>query len=161
MNSAFRFLVSVGKAALAFAAGYFALMLVARKLLFAPNTPTDGQIMAAIGAVFLPAGLGAWWVFLQLRPHFSRREVRAVAITFVVFAPVSLAIANLFYAIPGSIAAPLLSKSRYGFLVALLVGIAVMTALLASIACAIALWITRRTEKAESHDLPKPGPCES
>lgn len=159
LNGAFRFLVSVGKAALMFAAGYFALILIA--LLFAPNTPTDGQIIAAIGAVFLPAGLGAWWVFWQLQPHFPRREARAVAITFVVFAPASLAIANLFYVIPGSIAAPLLSKSKYGFLVALLAGIAVMTALLASVACAIALWITRRIEKAESHDLPKPGPCES
>lgn len=157
MKSAFRFLVSVGKAALVFAAGYFALMLLARKLLFAPNTPTDGQIVAAIGAVFLPAGLGAWWLFLLLRTHFSRREARAVAITFVLFAPVSLAIANLLYAIPGSIAAPLLSKSRYGFLVALLVGIAVITALLASVACGLAMWITRRTERAEQHDLLKPG----
>jgi len=140
------------------AAAIFALILITVRLLPTSGAPTGGQTIAAMFAVLLPFGLATRLVFRQLQPHFSRREARAVAIAFIVFAPVSFAIANLLYAIPGSIAGPILSKSRLGFLSALLVGIAIMTALLSSLGCALALWITRRTERAEQHDLLRPGP---
>jgi len=161
MRGAFRLFMVVGEAALMAGAGIFALILITVRLLPpTPSAPTGVQTIAAMFAVFLPSGLATWWVFRQLQPHFPRREARAVAIAFVVFAPVSFAIANLLYAIPGSIAGPLLSKSRLGFLSALLVGIAIMTALLASLGCALALWITRRIERAEQHNLPKPSSSE-
>ena len=156
MRDTFRMLIVVGEAALMVAVGCCTLIPILVRSPSLSNPPTSLQTIATILAVAVPTGLATWWVFRKLQPYFSRREARAVAIAFAVFTPVALAIALLLYAIPGSIAAPLLSKSRFGFLAALLVGIALMTALLSFSACALALWIMRRTERAESHDLPKP-----
>ncbi|MGH9709093.1 MAG: hypothetical protein ACRD37_00915 [Candidatus Acidiferrales bacterium] len=141
------------------AVGIVALILTTIGHLPTPSAPTNGQMTAAMLAVFVPTGLATWWVFRKLQAHFCRREARSVAIAFAVFAPVSLAAAFLLYAIPASIAGLLLSGSGLVFLCALFGGIAVMTAFLTFLACVFALWITRRIERAEQHDSPKPGPC--
>jgi hypothetical protein len=64
-------------------------------------THGEEEILAATVA-FLPPGIAAWWMFRKLQAYYTRREARAVAITFAVLAPVSFGIAFLLSEIRGA-----------------------------------------------------------
>jgi len=155
MRDPLRLLIVVGEAAFFVVAGCSALVLIAATLLRASSVASGGQTVAGAAAVFLPTGLATWWISRKLQEHFSRREARAVAIAFVVFAPASLSIALFVPPLLGS-AADLLFGSHFLFFAALLAVIVVMTVVWTFLACALVLWITRRIERAEQHNLPTP-----
>lgn len=158
-REAFRLFIIVGKIALVTAVGIVALTLMTIGHLPTPSAPTHGQTTAAMLAVFVPPPRISNLVGIRKLPaHFCRREARSVAIAFAVFTPISLAAAYSLYAIPASIAVPLLSESRFAVLCALFGGIAAMTAFLTFLACVFAFWVTRRIESAEQHDSPQPAP---
>ncbi|HKF52794.1 MAG TPA: hypothetical protein VKB26_10820 [Candidatus Acidoferrales bacterium] len=117
----------------------------------------SAAINGALTLAVLVAVLGSTTRYLFRRfqvAHFNRREACGVAIAFVVCFPIALSIALALYGIPAAVAGVLMPASRVGFLILLFVETAIIGAFLTVLGCAFALWIIRRTQKAESHDQP-------
>lgn len=143
MRDKFWLFIVVGKATLMTTAGCFAPLLALKIAL------THGeQGVLTIVAVVLATGIATWWIFRRLQTHYTGREARAVATTFAILAPVSLAVAIPLSLIPGGYA-ELLLGSPFGP-VGAFAGIVLMTTVLAFLACLLTLWMTRRVVKLES-----------
>jgi len=142
----------VGVAALTVIVFCFGASLISVSLLKL-NSSISGVATLLVLAVTL--GSTGWYIFRRFQvAHFSQREARGVAIAFVVSLPISLSIALALYGMPAAVADVLLPTSRAGFLILLFIMTAIIVALLTVLGCALALWIIRRTERAESHDKP-------
>jgi hypothetical protein len=142
----------VGGAALIVVAAGFGASSVLVLALHA-SSAINGALTLAVLVVVL--GSTTKYVFRRLQvAQFNRREARGVAIAFVVCFPIALSIALALYGIPAAVADALLPTSRVGFLILLFVVTALIVAFLTVLGCVLALWIIRRTEKAESHDQP-------
>jgi hypothetical protein len=156
MRGPLRLFIVVAEAALILTTAWFALVLVAMavglKPDLAPLTPTHGDILVGVTFV-LTIVAAAWWLFRRLHSHWTKREARAVAVAFGIFAPISFIVAIFLSPITGGYT-EMLTGRRFVGLVGAFVGIAVITALLSFIACALVLWITRRIVTLEQHDLP-------
>jgi hypothetical protein len=70
--------------------GQAVLMVMAPQVAFACRLTQDSNEGTLRNVVFLGLiGLATWWMFRKLQPHYSRREAKALAATFVVFSPIS------------------------------------------------------------------------
>jgi|SRR5271169_4910 len=155
MRDKFWLFIVVGKAALITTLGWLGLVLgglvsgVLRSKIV--MTPGDQQMLKAtivLLLVFLPAGIAAWWTFRKLQAHYTRREARAVATAFGVFAPVSLLIGIVLCVVPRAYAELLLGSSFAP--VGAFVGVVAMTTILNFMVCLFTLSMTRRIVKLES-----------
>jgi hypothetical protein len=154
MRETFRFVTIVGRAAVLLTLGLFVTSLIA-----APHLPPSkinglsGALMA-IPVFGIPLGLAAWWMFRKLQSCYSRREARAVSITFAAFAPVPLAIGFVLGTLVGGYTGVILrTQSRSVAFAGTVVGLLVMVAVIALIPSAIALSITRRIIKIEQSEV--------
>jgi hypothetical protein len=144
--------IVVGKAALMTTFGYLAPVLgfVGAKIVLGSRivlTNGEKEVLGAILA-FLPAGIAAWWMFRKLQAYCTRREARAVAIAFVVLAPVSFGIAFLFSEMSGGYA-ELLLGSPFA-LVGALAGIVAVATIVNFLLCLFTLRFTRHIVRLES-----------
>jgi predicted Co/Zn/Cd cation transporter (cation efflux family) len=105
------------------------------------------EAIVAVLVCLLASGLTAWWMFRRLRALYTKREARAVSITFGVLAPVSLGISLVLAQFSGGYSASLFGNS-FGF-VGAFAGTVVLTGLLSFALCTFALWFTRRIERIE------------
>jgi ABC-type molybdate transport system permease subunit len=144
MLDKFWLFIVVGRAAIVTTFVVFGLGALAFKVAV---TRWEEEILG-LTVLLLPAGAAAWWIFRKLQEHCTRREARAVAIAFVVFAPVSMGIAILLSQTSGGFAAMFLGSS-FG-LVGAFAGAAVITALVSFVLCLLTLRFTRHIIKSES-----------
>jgi small-conductance mechanosensitive channel len=143
MRDKFRLFIVVGKAALITTAGCLVPLLTLKLAL----TRSEQGTLTLI-AIILATGIATWWIFRKLQTGYTRREARAMATTFAILAPVSLAIAMLLSLIPGGYAEMLLGSHFAP--VGAFAGIIAMTTILDSLLCLLTLWMTRRIIKLES-----------
>jgi hypothetical protein len=143
MRNRFWLFVAVGKAALITCVCALVVGVLSFRIAV---THVEQEILGAVIAI-IPSGIAAWWMFRKLRAHCTRREARAVALTFGVFTPVSLGVALVLAQIPGGYAEALLGGPFA--LVGAFAGTVVMTTLLSFLACLLALSVTRRIESFE------------
>jgi hypothetical protein len=144
MRGKFQLFILVGQAATLITTAECFVPLLTIKI--APTRGEHGTLI--IIAVILATGIATWWVFRKLQADYTRREVRAVATTFAILAPVSLAIAMPLSLIPAGYAEILLG-SRF-FLIGAFVGIVLITTSLDFLLCLLTLWMTRHIIKLES-----------
>jgi hypothetical protein len=104
------------------------------------------QILVLAGG-FLPTVVAAFWMFGKLQLRYTRREARAVAVAFSIFAPIGLLIAIVVAEIPGGYA-ELLLGSRFAP-VAAFASIPVITALASYVPCLLVLRMTRHIMRSE------------
>ena len=150
MRDAFRLFVIVGKAALIAAGGLFALVLALFRIGFNPDHKSTWAELLVLLACFLPLGVATVWILRKLRTVYSRREARALSISFGLFTPISLGI-SIIFPMPGGYAmAPGIPKFL-GF-IGLIVGTAVTTAVLSFLVCLLVLRVTRLTIAVEQMD---------
>lgn len=131
----------VTKASLAAAALYFVLAIAAGKSLDGiRNRP---WLSAAIVTVVLggPLAAAAAWVFRVLQRDYSRREAAAAAISYVVFAPIAVAVGLLVALVPGSYA-DLALGPPFGF-IGSLVGFLFVVVALSVLICLLAVRFAR------------------
>ncbi|HXZ39780.1 MAG TPA: hypothetical protein VEG68_03500 [Terriglobales bacterium] len=100
-----------------------------------------------LGAMLVPTGIAAVWLFRKLQLRYTRREAKAVAAAFLIFAPVALMIAIVVAEIPGGYA-ELLLGTRFAP-VAAFASVPVVTALASYVPCLLVLVMTRRIMKTE------------
>ena len=109
---------------------------------------TTRILQILVGASMLvPAVIAALWMFRKLQLRYTRREARAVAVTFLIFAPMALMAAIVVAEIPGGYAEQWLG-SRF-ILIAVFASIPVVTALVSYVPCLFVLLITRHIVKTE------------
>src|SRR5690348_4276390 len=106
--------------------------------------------VASLAILAVAIWMAARRLFTTFQHAFNRREAFAVAICFVIGNPISLGIASALYGVSGIVATALF-KSRTGFFLSFFSGIAIISAFLTVLICALGLWITRITERAQSH----------
>ncbi len=138
--------IVVGKAALITTVVVFALAMGALRSRFVV-TPNGEEMLAAALALLL-TGMPALWMFQTLQARLTRREARAVAISFVVLAPAWLGLAMLSGEISGGYAAMFLG-SFFG-LAGAFVGVVLMATFVSFMLCLFTLSITRHIVKLES-----------
>jgi hypothetical protein len=143
--NAYRLFLGVAVASLIATTMDFALAVTLSTILQRPGVPRGVQGVGVAVTVLLPIGVAVWWIFRNLRTHCTRRETLAVAITFGLFAPISLAIGTLLAPIPGGYAAFL---GRPSGLIGAFAAIVVAITLISLVPCSLALWITRRIGRA-------------
>lgn len=100
-----------------------------------------------LAAAYLPTGIAAFWMFRKLQLRYTRREAKAVAVVFSIFAPIALMIAVVLAEIPGGYA-ELLLGTRFAPLAAF-ASIPVVTALASYVPCLFVLLMTRHIRKTE------------
>jgi hypothetical protein len=123
---------------------YFGLALIVATLLQKPSVPRAAQGVGVAVTVFVPICLAAWWIFRKLRAQYTRREARAVALAFGVFAPVPLAISLLLGPIVGGYTGIFLgTQSRLVAFSGAVMGGVVMITLVTFATTLLAAWITR------------------
>ncbi len=143
MRDKFRLFIVVGKAVLITTVGC-PVPLLALKL--ALTRGEQGTL--TLIAIILATGIATWRIFRKLQTDYTRREARAVATTFAILAPVSLAIAMPLSLIPGGYAEMLLGSPFAP--VGAFAGIVATTPILDFLPCLLTLWMTRRIVKLES-----------
>ncbi len=149
-----RFFIVVAEAALILTTLWFALVLISMAVGIDPDRapPIRTDILGGV-TFLLTIGATTWWFFRRLRSHWAKREAKAAAIAFGIFAPLSFIVATFLSPITGGYTEGLVGRRFFG-LVGAFLGVAVITALLSFIACSLVLWITRRIVSLEQHDSP-------
>jgi len=148
MRGKLQLFLIVGKAALIVTAGCFVVPLLT------PKSALTGIEQGALilTALVLTTGVATWWIFRKLQTDYTRREARAVATTFAILAPASLAIAFPLSLLPAGYAEILLG-SRF-LLLGAFVGIVAITTSLNFLLCLFTLWMTHHIIKLESTHNP-------
>jgi len=119
-------------------------------LTFKISMTTRALQVLALGAMMIPTGIAAFWMFRKLQLRHTAREAKAVAIAFSIFAPIGLMIAIVFAEIPGGYA-ELFLGSRFA-LVGVFASIPVITAFASYVPCLFVLWMTRHIMKSTLTD---------
>ena len=150
MGNTFRLFFIVAVGSLITTILYFGLALCLSTLFQKPNVPPIVQGIGVTATVLAPICSADWWIYLKLRTYYTRREARAAAIAFGVSTPVLLGIALLLGPIVGGYTDIFLgTQSRLVAFWGVVLGIAIMIALMTFAIGLIALWITRRIERSE------------
>jgi hypothetical protein len=142
MRDLIRLFVIVAKAAVIVVGGAYALVLATMAFRTDGDARPTVGILIGLGAAFLPTVVAIWWISRTLRTVFQRREARAISTAFGVFAPVSLGVALGLSPIAGGYGEFVGHRPVFG-LVGLLLGTAMVTALLSFLVCATVLRVTR------------------
>jgi hypothetical protein len=106
-----------------------------------PANPSASQVITLVTVAVLPLAVSGWWVFRKLKPRCSRRETRAVAVSFSVVTLLSWPIAILLALIPGAYMGHF--GSTLG-MVGAFASIPIFVAMANFAVSSIVLWIVRR-----------------
>jgi hypothetical protein len=96
--------------------------------------------LIVVVAEFIPCGIAAVWLYRKIQTRYSKRDAKKVAIGFVVFTPISLAVA-LVLAPLGAYAEHL---GRLFVLPGVFTGIVVILTLLNYLVSIFSLWVSRQ-----------------
>lgn len=111
-----------------------------------PAAPSVAQGAALAVIILVPVGAGAWWIFRKLRNRWQRREALAVAISFALFSPLSLAVAMPLSEIPAGYAGNFWGPS---VLIGAFISVVLMLWLATFLPSVFVLWLLRRLKRAE------------
>jgi hypothetical protein len=144
-----RFARALGEGALLVTSAAFVLGVAAVSV-FGPGRPpakpSVAQIISLIIVIVIPVVAGTWWVFRRLRSDWQPADALAVAISFAVLSPLSLAVAMPVAVIPGSYAGYL---GRPFGLIGAFLSVAVTVWLVTLLPSAFVLWVRRRSRPAD------------
>ena len=143
MRDTFRLFIVVLKSTLMISAGCLVPFLPFK---VAPARSEQGTL--ALIAIILATGIATWWIFQRLQTDYTRREARAMATTFAILAPVSLAIAMPLALISGGYGEMFLGSTFAP--AGAFAGIVAVTTILDFLLCLLTLWVTRRIVRLES-----------
>jgi hypothetical protein len=150
MRDARYLLFALGGAAIVLTLLWFGLAVTVGFLAFGLSRPpavlSVAQVAALTTVIFAPVGAGAWWIFRKFRNRWHRREALAVAISFAVFSPLSLAVAIPLSEIPAGYAGNLWGPS---VLIGAFVSIVLMLWVATFLPSAFILWLLHRLRRAE------------
>jgi hypothetical protein len=144
-----RFALALGEGALLLTSLAFVLGVAAVSMFGSarpPAKPSIGQIAALVVVIVVPVASGTWWVFRKLRNGWQRADALAVALSFAVLSPLSLAVAMPVAVIPGSYAGYL---GRPFGLIGAFLSVAITVWIVTLLPSAFVLWALRRSRPAD------------
>jgi hypothetical protein len=141
-----RLFVVVLQAVLIFAGAVGLLLLCTYRRIGGPDATNVGTFVNLAVVIVLPAGAAAWWLYHKLRCECSEREASGAAKTFLLFAPISWAVAMPLSQFAGY--AEVMIGTR--FLIFAIAAAAVLLMLVQNfVMVALAMWVVRRTLAVE------------
>jgi hypothetical protein len=142
--------MAVAKAVLLMETGTFVVVLATMSFASTRIAQTILGLIAAVLSVAFPT----WWMHRKLQTVFTRREARAVVITFAVSGPFLLALSMPFGFISGG-AGEVVFNSRLAAGLGAFLGVAVVCTVLCFLTTALALSVTKQTVKMENQQQPR------